>query len=148
MPRVRDLLYRFRPSGAPGGAGAAGVPVDREAAVVAELEPLFARLAEVERQCDSIQGAGHHDAAAIIVAATARAHDLATEADTRVRSARAVAAAQVGDRAAADGAATLARARLDAAAVRDRTEERMTAQVDRVTEAVRALVDAEQPSST
>jgi hypothetical protein len=42
MPRVRDLLYRFRPEGAPGAAAAAGVPADRAAELTAELEPLIA----------------------------------------------------------------------------------------------------------
>lgn len=42
MPRVRDLLYRFRPARAPGAAASAGVPVDRTAELTAELEPLIA----------------------------------------------------------------------------------------------------------
>jgi len=69
MPRVRDLLYRFRPSGAPGGASATGVPIDRAATVAAELEPLFGQLAEVERRCDGIQDAASRDVAAINAAA-------------------------------------------------------------------------------
>ena len=31
MPRVRDVLHRFSPAGAPGAASTAGVPVDRVA---------------------------------------------------------------------------------------------------------------------
>jgi hypothetical protein len=50
VPGVREWLDRFRPAGAPGAATATGVPVDRRAAAVAELEPVFAALAEdVER---------------------------------------------------------------------------------------------------
>jgi hypothetical protein len=54
MPRVRDVLLRFRPSGTPGAATAAGVPVDRANEVAAELEPVFDLLAETERECARI----------------------------------------------------------------------------------------------
>jgi len=37
MPRVRELLNRFRPAGASGAASGAGVPVDRHAGVEAEV---------------------------------------------------------------------------------------------------------------
>ena len=50
MPRVRDVLYRFRPAGAPGAASSAGVPVDRSADLAAELEPVFALLADTEQE--------------------------------------------------------------------------------------------------
>jgi len=75
MPRVRDVLYRFRPSGAPGGASTSGVPIDRAATVAAELEPLFGQLAEVERQCESIQDAARRDTAAVKAAAAERPCD-------------------------------------------------------------------------
>ena len=62
MPRVRDLLYRFRPSGAPGAATAAGVPVDRTAKLAAELDPVFARLADTEEECAAILAEGRRRA--------------------------------------------------------------------------------------
>lgn len=54
MPRVRDVLQRFRPSGAPGAATAPGVPVDRATELAAELEPLLALLVETDRECADI----------------------------------------------------------------------------------------------
>jgi hypothetical protein len=54
MPRVRDVLHRFRPSGAPGAATAAGVPVDRATELAAELQPVLALLEETERECADI----------------------------------------------------------------------------------------------
>ena len=51
MPRVSDLLYRFRPSGAPGAATQAGVPADRVRDLGEELEPVFASLAQTQADC-------------------------------------------------------------------------------------------------
>ncbi len=145
MPRVRDLLYRFRPSGAPGGAGATGVPIDRAATVAAELEPLFGQLAEVERQCESIQDAAHRDAAVTNAAAAERALMIVAEANGRAGSERAAAAARIRDQAAVDAAAGLAAARVEAAAIRDRASQRMAVYVDRVVTRVGELIGAEQP---
>ena len=65
MARVRDVLYRFRPAGAPGAASAAGVPVDRAADLAAELEPLLAQLATTERTVAGIREQAIRDAAEI-----------------------------------------------------------------------------------
>ena len=54
MVRVREVLHSFRPAGAPGAAGAVGVPADRGADLAAELEPEFAQLASTERECARI----------------------------------------------------------------------------------------------
>lgn len=54
MPRVRDLLYRFRPAGVPGAASPAGVPADRAADLAAELAPAFAALGPTEDECTAI----------------------------------------------------------------------------------------------
>ena len=145
MPRVRDLLYRFRPAGAPGGASATGVPADRAATVAAELGPLFGQLAEVERQCDSIQDAARRDAAAINAAAAERARAIVAEATGRLGSERAAAGARIRDQAAADEAAELAAARVEATAIRDRAARRMAAYVDRVVTGVDELIGAGQP---
>lgn len=57
MPRARDFLARFRPAGIPGAAAATGVPADRLAEAGAELEPLFAMLADTEAEIDRIRAA-------------------------------------------------------------------------------------------
>lgn len=147
MPRVRDLLYRFRPSGAPGSASATGVPIDRAATVAAELGPLFGQLAEVERQCDGIQDAARRDVAAINAAAAERVHTIVAEASGRVGSERAAAVVRIRGQVAADGAAELAAARVEAAAIRDRASQRMAGYVDRVVTAVGELIGAEQQPS-
>ena len=56
MPRARDFLARFRPVGTPWCAAAsAGVPADRVAEAGAELEPLFAMLADTEAEIDRVR---------------------------------------------------------------------------------------------
>src|SRR6478736_3127383 len=72
MPRARDLLNRFRPSGTPGAAGAAGVPADHEAGAAEERAALVARLRE------------HGEAEA--AATTAEAERRATEVRTVARA--------------------------------------------------------------
>ena len=62
MPGVRDLLYRFRPAGAPGPPSAAAVPADRVADRVAELAPVFALLAETETRCAVLREEAARDA--------------------------------------------------------------------------------------
>jgi hypothetical protein len=44
--------------------------IDRAATVAAELEPLFGQLAEVERQCDSIQDSARADGATVVTGGT------------------------------------------------------------------------------
>jgi hypothetical protein len=147
MPRVRDLLYRFRPSGAPGGASATGVPIDRAAAVAAELEPLFRQLAEVERQCDRIQDAARRDVVAINAATAERVDAIVAEAGRRVGSERAAAVVRIREQAAADGALELAAGRDEAAVIQDRASQRMAGHVDRVVAAVGELIGSEQKTS-
>ncbi|HET8769051.1 MAG TPA: hypothetical protein VFM86_17125, partial [Pedococcus sp.] len=76
MPRVRDLLLRFRPTGTPGPAGPAGVPVDRSAELAAELAPVLAALAATEAECTALVEEGRRAAGAKRAAAAARADAL------------------------------------------------------------------------
>jgi len=144
MPRVRDLLYRFRPSGAPGGASAASVPIDRAATVAAELEPLFSQLSAVESECDGIRDEAGRDVAVIKNRDAGRARAIVASATGRVGSERAAAVARMRDLAAADAAAELSAARAEAAALRDRAAERMPDYVDRVVAMVRVLISDER----
>lgn len=143
MPRVRDLLYRFRPSGAPGGAGVAGVPIDRAATVAAELEPVFGQLFAVESECDGIRDDAGRDIAVIKNRDAGRARAIVTSATARVGSERAAAVARMRDLASAGAAAELSAARAEAAALRDRAAERMPDYVDRVVAVVRELIGDE-----
>ena len=58
MPQLRDFLDRFRRQGAPGAAGRAAVPVDRQGALAAELLPVLASLEDPEAECGTPGGPG------------------------------------------------------------------------------------------
>ena len=94
MPRVRDVLLRFRPSGAPGAATAAGVPVDRANEVAAELEPVFELLADTERECTRILENAVADSAAIRARDAARARAVVASGKALVESERRSAASR------------------------------------------------------
>jgi hypothetical protein len=143
MPRVRDLLYRFRPSGVPGGASAAGVPIDRAATVAAELEPVFGQLSAVESECDGIRDDTGRDVATIKDSHAGRARAIAAAATGRVGSERAAVVARMRDLASADAAAELSAARVEAAALRELAAERMPGYVERVVAMVREFVSDE-----
>lgn len=139
MARVRDILYRFRPAGAPGAAGEAGVPVDRAADLAAELEPLFAQLADTEAECAALveQARGNavrrraRDAkSAESVVAVAREH-----ADVE-RAAAATVARQLDQ---PGLASVLVAAQAEAEALRLRAAARIPVEVARVVEVVRAV---------
>jgi len=140
MPRVRDLLYRFRPAGAPGAAGAAGVPVDRSADLAAELEPLFAELVGTERECAQISEQARQDAIGLRAREAERARTVVTAAGAQVQVERAAVAAQSQQRAEAEFATEVAAAACEAAALRDRARERMPVCVARVVESIRELI--------
>ena len=94
MSRVRDVLQRFRPSGAPGAATAAGVPVDRRAELAAELEPVFALLVETERECADILDRARLEEARIRARGAERARGIVAAGRARVEAERAAAAAR------------------------------------------------------
>jgi len=50
VPAVGDILRRFRSFGVPGAPAPAGVPLDRSAAVAAELAPVFRALEGPDRR--------------------------------------------------------------------------------------------------
>ncbi len=140
MTRARDLLYRFRPAGAPGPASATGVPTDTVADVVAELEPLFAELAATERECADMIARAGLEAAQVRARATAQARSLVAAANERVDGERSAAMGQVRLGGEAESAAMVAAAEREAAQVRRRSDERMQPFVDSVVTLVLELV--------
>lgn len=92
--RARELLERFRPAGTPGAASAAGVPADRRDAVTAELEPVFAALADVERECDVLLDTARANAARRSAEAARRAGAILAAARADAPAERATAATQ------------------------------------------------------
>lgn len=147
MPRVRDLLYRFRPVGAPGAASAAAVPIDRSAELAAELEPLLARLADVERSCADIREQGRRDADAIRDRDAARARELLARAGREADAERVDAAAQVQRHAQQQTASDLTAAEEEAAEIRARAAERIPGHVEHITASVRELIDTGTPQT-
>lgn len=141
MPRVRDLLYRFRPVGAPGAASATGMPVDRGAEQAAELEPLLAQLADTERGCVRIREQGDRDAERIRARASEQARSIVAAATTATAAERAAASARLRRQTETESAELLAGAQLEAAAVRERAAERVPDYVDRAVASVRALLE-------
>jgi hypothetical protein len=142
LPRARDLLNRFRPSGTPGAAGAAAVPVDRAAGAAAELAPVFAALAPTERRCEELLAEAQADARRLRREAEEEAERLVAVARDRQATERAAVLAELRARRSADAAAAADAARRQAVEVGDRAEARMAGCVADVVAAVRSLVAA------
>ena len=143
MSRARDLLYRFRPAGAPGAASATGVPADRVADLTAELQPVFAELARSEQECADIVAEARRAAAQVHAEAADRAGGLVPAAREQVDGERAAAVARVRQRSAQESAAARVAAEQDAVQVRRRAGERMPSFVASVVTAVGELVGAQ-----
>lgn len=141
MPRVLGPLRRFLPAGAPGPAAVAGVPQDRVADAIAELEPVFARLAPTEALCDELVERGRLDAEELRRRAADGVRTIAATAERRAAGERAdaMARAQQVGRQVSD--AELAAARARAARLRAQAERRMADYVAGVAAAVTELVD-------
>ncbi|WP_406830672.1 hypothetical protein ABEG17_16995 [Pedococcus sp. KACC 23699] len=138
-PRVRDLLLRFRPSGSPGRAGPAGVPVDLPQRLSAELEPLFALLATTEDECAAIVEDGRRRAA--LVQRTHAERAAAVRAGMRERAEAERAASGASSHASATAAGADLDKEVDAlvGALRSRAQSLVPAYVARVTAAVDRL---------
>jgi hypothetical protein len=102
MAGLRDLLHRFRPPGAPGAPSAAGVPVDQRARAEAELEPVFAALAETGHRCAEMRRIGTAWAQAREAEARRHAEMMIADAQRVAPEERADAAAEVERQAQAD----------------------------------------------
>ncbi|MEO7060691.1 MAG: hypothetical protein ABI083_13310 [Lapillicoccus sp.] len=99
---MRDLLYRFRPSGVPGAATLMGVPADRAREHDAELEPLLLLLETTQQECADLLEAARQDAAATRRRDVARAEGILASGRAGVNTHRAAATAQVRYRGHAD----------------------------------------------
>ena len=139
MPRVRDVLQRFRPSGAPGAATAAGVPVDRAGELAAELEPVLALLAETERECADLLDRARREEAAIRARDAERARSIVAAGRARVEAERAAAAARSRGRGGTESAAA-GDAPTGPAGGRGTPDDALEHQVDLVADAVRSLL--------
>lgn len=143
MPRVRDLLYRFRPSAAPGGATAAGVPADRARDLAAELDPVFASLADTERECADIVESARLEAARIGAEAGAAAESVRAAGRARVAAERAAAAAAIRHGRSAEISGASAAVDRSIAHLHEHAERLLPDYVAAGVDSVRALIGAE-----
>ena len=140
MSRVRDVLQRFRPSGAPGAETAAGVPVDRAGERAAELEPVFALLVDTERACADILDRARHEEAEIRARDAERARGIVAAGRARVEAERAAAAARARGRGEVLASGVAGAARRGPAGGRGTADDALDHHVDLVVDAVRSLL--------
>lgn len=146
MARLRDLLDRFRPVGAPGAPSAVGVPADRSRELTAELDPVFTALAPVEGECADLRVAATATAEQRRSTAARQAESVRADARARALAVRAEAAAEAQQGALAEAAALRARAEQQQQALRARAADQMPAFVEQVLTAVRAQIQGGVPS--
>jgi hypothetical protein len=140
MPRVRDLLYRFRPSGAPGAANAAGVPADRALEQTTELEPLLALLASTEQDCREIVEVARREATDIRARCADEARSTVAAARSREPAERAAAAARVQRRGRALTTSAAVAAHQHEVDIRQQAARMMPVHVEQVVDAVRSMI--------
>jgi hypothetical protein len=140
MPRARDFLARFRPVGTPGAAASAGVPADRVVEAAAELEPLFAMLADTEARAEGIRASADQRIVENHRLAAERATEVLAQARLRADAERADASAKARVAVDREAAQELAAAEAQAAQIRQAANERMDAQVAEMMAAVREQI--------
>jgi len=113
MARV-NILDRFRPVGAPGPAGLAGVPAADEQGPAAELAPVFAALAADVESCQRLVEEARQEADGALVRAHEQAAAILAQARLDAGAERARAAARVEQAASKRNALLLAQARKEA----------------------------------
>ncbi len=126
-----SVLDRFRPVGAPGPAGPAGVPATDEQGTAAELAPVFAALAADVDACAMLVEDARRHAEQDVAIAQRQAAAILSQARLDAGAARANAAARVGQDAAKGNALVIAQARRDAAEVEDSGLARIPAIVEK-----------------
>lgn len=147
MPGLRELLSRFRAVGAPGAPGAAGMPIDRRAGVTAELEPVFAALAETTAECECLRAGGDADARRCLDEARKRAAAMLAQADGAAQAERATVAARMRERAATDLIAAEEESQVAAEEIAHRATGQLSTLVNEVVERVRRDIEALGPGT-
>lgn len=114
MPRMRDILQRFRPTSAPGAASTGGVPADRAADMAAELRPVLAMLAATQATCRTLTEDARLDAVRIRSEAVDQARAIRDDGPRRAAAERADVAGRVSRQGATDAEDRSQGARLSA----------------------------------
>jgi regulator of protease activity HflC (stomatin/prohibitin superfamily) len=129
VTQTRDFLERFRPAGAPGAAGRAGVPADRARELAVEVEPVLALLDDVHAECEQVLARAHREAEQIAANAQAEVARIGRDAERRARAARDEATSDVLAQARAEAQQAEAGAGRQALTVRRLAKRRMPALV-------------------
>lgn len=137
MPSMRDLLERLRPSGAPGTAAPSAVPADRQAERSAELDPVLARLDDVQAEAEGIRTAARSEASRRRDAAREQARAIVEEARRTAEAERRDAASIAEATGAADSRERRLEADLEADRITRVAAVRSAALLDRVMDAAR-----------
>lgn len=137
MASIRDLMERFRPAGAPGPAAVA-VPADRQTEIVAELEPVFARLTGAQAEARQILADAELDVRRAAESARLRAAATVATARRDADAERSGAAAAARQEAGAAQADLMAQARRSAEVIARTADERIPELVARAVELVRS----------
>ncbi|HEY1346347.1 MAG TPA: hypothetical protein VGF54_15275 [Streptosporangiaceae bacterium] len=150
MSATRAFLDRFRPAGAPGAAGGAGVPADLARELDAEVGPVLALLDDTHAECKRIVAAAWLEADRIAAGAHAGAARIGQEAGRLARMARDDAAGAVLAQARAEASEAEADAGRRAARIRRLAKRRLPELVTTATGLVLAVggerdADAERP---
>lgn len=140
MATVRDFLERLRPSGTPGAASLSGVPADRVGERTAELEPVFARLEDVQAQATAIRQAATQQARGRQAAAAEQAQAIVAAARRSAEAERRDAAARARSRADEETRVRLAAATREATSLAQQAQTREDMLVARVVELAEAEV--------
>lgn len=136
MPRMRDLLQRWRPTAAPGAASTGGVPADRAADLAVELRPIFAVLATTQKACRLVVEDGAEAAEQTMAEGRERARVTRESAAGLAAAARAEAASKVRRRSEDETREREQEARRSADRVRERSRELLPRYVEMVVAAV------------
>jgi hypothetical protein len=133
-----NILDRFRPVGAPGAAGPAGVPAADDQGPAAELAPVFAALADGVAANTALVEEARRGAEEEVVRARARAAAILSQARLDAGAERARAAARLAQAASHSDAQLLEEARQEAAALEEAGRARIPAVVTEVLDALLA----------
>ncbi|WP_427007707.1 hypothetical protein [Pseudarthrobacter sp. H2] len=127
-----SILDRFRPVGAPGPAGPAGVPAADDQGPAAELAPVFAALAGDAASCAALVEEARLSAEGDVARARAQAAAIVSAARLEAGAERAKAAARVEQSASERDMQLLEQARREAAALEESGLARIPAVVGKV----------------
>lgn len=139
-----SILDRFKPVGAPGAAGPAGVPATDDQGRAAELAPVFAALAGDVAACGTLVAEARLSAEEAVAQARAQAAAIVAQARIDAGAARVRAAARIKQEASERDAQLLEQTRREAATLEKTGRAGIPAVIGQVIESLLASQSADQ----